>query len=102
LLSPGGKLIISIPSKFSIIRESQKFIRKLASVLGVDKYSYLSVSKFEIHLHELERWLGEYGFTLDRFEKFDPILPKGFQKLLRPSLLIVEAHKKKSNETSIT
>jgi 2-polyprenyl-6-hydroxyphenyl methylase/3-demethylubiquinone-9 3-methyltransferase len=94
LLRPGGKLIVSMPPKLSIVRMSQKVVRAASRLVGGNKYSYLAVSIFEIDPRYLEQWLSDAGFVLERVTEFDPFLPSNLLTMLRPALLIIEAHKK--------
>lgn len=94
LLRPGGKLILSLPPKRSIVRTLQKFVRKIAQLFGGNKFAYLAVSKFEVEPNHLRDWLDATGFVLDHVTKFDPLLPRGLLRFLSPALLIAEAHKK--------
>ena len=93
-LVPGGRLVISIPPKHSFVRTVQKMARRVAGIFGVNKFAYLSVSKFEIALGELEQKFNSAGFAVDKVTPFDPKLPSVALSVLRPALLIVEAQKK--------
>lgn len=94
VLRPGGKFIISVPPKLSFVRTVQKTIRRIAALFGIERFAYLKVSKFEIAPREISFLLDENGFVLDRITPFDPKLPNFSLTLLRPALLVVEAHKK--------
>jgi ubiquinone/menaquinone biosynthesis C-methylase UbiE len=93
VLRPGGKVILSIPPALSAVRSLQKAIRKLAQYAGQDAFSYLAVSRFEMEPNAVGQWLQKAGFVLDRITSFDPILPVSLQRVLRPALLVLEAHK---------
>lgn len=94
VLRSNGKLILSVPPKMSAIRTIQKGLRVIASLLGNEKFPYLSVSKFEIDPRGLSSWFEDSGFCVERVTNFDPILPTYFFRLVRPALLIVEARKR--------
>jgi ubiquinone/menaquinone biosynthesis C-methylase UbiE len=93
VLRPGGILILSAPPRGSALRMAQKAARKLAGSFGVNRFSYLSVSRTELDPHELGSWLGRAGFALERVAWFDPLLPTWALSVLRPSLMIMEARR---------
>jgi len=93
ILSPGGLLVISLPPTLSVVRVLQKGFRAFMSMFGKDKFTYLSVSRLEISPRAIDRLLQEAGFSVIRSTGFDPILPTALLRLVRPSLLIVEARK---------
>jgi ubiquinone/menaquinone biosynthesis C-methylase UbiE len=93
ILSPGGVLVISLPPTLSAVRVLQKGIRALMGMIGKDKFTYLSVSRLEISPHAIDQLLQEAGFSVIRSTGFDPVLPKVLLRLVRPSLLVVEARK---------
>lgn len=94
VLRPDGKFIISVPPRHSFVRTVQKVIRRIAGVFGFERFSYLSVSKFEIDPRSISRWLSERGFVVDRMTPFDPLLPDIALAFVRSALFVVEAHKK--------
>lgn len=93
-LQSDGRLILSLPPKYSLVRVIQKMIRKCAALFGLEKFPYLAVSRFELGLGQLERKFSEKGFVVDKVTFFDPKLPGFLLPLVRPALLIVEARKK--------
>jgi len=93
LLRPGGALIVSLPPRFAAVRTVQKILRELGRPFGLNKYTYLSVSKFELAPHQAADWLNAAGFSLDQVTSFDPVLPRALASILRPSLLVLEAHR---------
>lgn len=96
LLRPGGKLIVSMPPKFSAVRIAQKTVRSTFRLFGAKMFPYLGVSVFEANPGRLREWLSDAGFSLDKVTEFDPFLPRWALALLRPALLIAEAHKNKT------
>jgi SAM-dependent methyltransferase len=93
VLRPGGTLILSCPPARSAVRTAQKALRTLWRYAGHDPYPYLDVSRFEIDPCAVAQWLQQAGLVLDRTTAFDPLLPAPMLRLLRPSLLVLEAHK---------
>ena len=93
ILSPAGVLVISLPPTLSAVRVLQKGIRAFMSMFGQDKFTYLSVSRLEISPRAIDRLLQEAGFSMIRLTRFDPVLPRALLRLVRPSLLVVEARK---------
>ncbi len=93
ILSPGGVLVISLPPTLSAVRVFQKCIRAFMSMFGRDKFTYLSVSTLEISPRAIDRLFREAGFSLIRSTRFDPVLPRALLRLVRPTLLVVEARK---------
>lgn len=94
VLRPGGRMIVSIPPTLSAVRTVQKAIRKVTQYVGGDAFPYLAVSRFEIEPNAVRQWLSKAGFVLDRTTSFDPILAVTSLRLLRPALMILEAHKR--------
>lgn len=95
VLRPDGRIIVSIPPTLSAVRAVQKVIRKITQCVGRDAFPYLAVSRFEIEPKAVRHWLSKAGFVFDRTTSFDPILPVTSLRLLRPALMILEAHKKR-------
>jgi ubiquinone/menaquinone biosynthesis C-methylase UbiE len=93
VLRPGGRMILSIPPKWSAVRTAQKVIRRATQCVGRDMFPYLAVSRFEIEPSFVHDWLSKSGFALDRTTIFDPILPATLLPLLRPALIVLEAHR---------
>jgi ubiquinone/menaquinone biosynthesis C-methylase UbiE len=96
VLRPGGTLILSIPPRGSVIRTAQKIFRVIFGIIGKDAYPYLSVSKFELSPKRVKNWLAEADFVVSRMGSFDPLMHDRAIIGLRPSLLIVEAYKDRS------
>lgn len=96
VLRPDGSLVISLPPRWAAVRTAQKVVRKIRAVFGSNRHTYLSVSKFEIAPQQAARWLDGEGFLLDQVTAFDPVLPRALSRVLRPSLLVLEAHKKEA------
>lgn len=92
-LRTGGKLVLSVPPRYSAVRTIQKLIRRLAGWSGCELFGYLSLSRFEIDPARLSAWCGDAGFVVEQVTKFDPYLPRIALAILRPALLIVEAVK---------
>jgi 2-polyprenyl-6-hydroxyphenyl methylase/3-demethylubiquinone-9 3-methyltransferase len=93
ILRPGGVLVISLPPTLSAVRVLKKGIRALMGVFGKDKFAYLSVSRLEIAPGAIDSLLQAAGFSLIRSTRFDPFLPRALLRIVRPSLLVVEARK---------
>ena len=94
VLRPGGSLVISLPPRFAAVRAAQKAIRKFGGLIGLNKFSYLGVSRFELAPRRAAEWLNAAGFSLDRVTSFDPVLPDVLLSVFRPALLVFEARKK--------
>ena len=88
LIKAEGVLIISVPSKFSLIRFIHKLLRKLLQLFSIKAFNYLSVSKFELDPKFANSWFESFGFQILARYDFDPILPKNMLKIFSPSLLI--------------
>ena len=93
ILGPRGVLVISLPPTFSAVRVLQKGIRGLMRFFGKDRFTYLSVSRLQMSPRAIDRLLQGAGFSVIRSTGFDPVLPRVLLRLVRPSLLIVEARK---------
>lgn len=93
VLKPGGKLILSIPNKNSLIRRIQKVIRHGGRMSGLDCFPYLGVSTNDLSRVDLIRRLDACGFLSLTLKGFDPIIPKAFSSVLPPALYFVVAEK---------
>jgi len=93
VLKAGGKLILSVPNKNSLIRRIQKLVRHSGLTIGLDLFPYLGVSMNDFSKVDLIRRLGKCGFLALTLEGFDPILPKAFTRVLPPALYFVVAEK---------
>jgi ubiquinone/menaquinone biosynthesis C-methylase UbiE len=93
VLRDGGKLIVSVPAKGSMVRLGQQMIRRLAKLTGRDIFRYLEVSRLELQPQALRSRLLQAGFRVISTVGFDPILPAVFIRVIPPSLLIAEARK---------
>lgn len=93
VLRDGGLLIASVPPPGSLMRQSQKLVRKLFRRMGREKFAYLEVSRIEMSVKRLQSWLSAAGLNLERITPFDPVVPALLLKFLKPSLLICEARK---------
>ena len=88
VLKDDGLLIISIPTKKSLIRSVQKLLRPVIRIFGTDKYSYFDFSRFEIDSSAVTDWLKKVNLQLEHISGFDPLIPKNFHPILPPALLI--------------
>jgi len=93
VLKMGGKLILSVPNKNSLVRRIQKLIRHCGLSIGLDLFPYLSVSMNDFAKGDLIQRLSGCGFLALTLEGFDPIIPKAFNKVLPPALYFVVAEK---------
>lgn len=98
VLKIGGKLILSVPNKYSLIRRMQKLIRHFGRAIGLDLFAYLGVSINDLSSFDLIRRLEECGFLAHTVEGFDPVLPTALIKtVLPPALYFVVADKVSTN-----
>lgn len=91
----GGKLVLSVPPRYSPVRTMQKIVNQMARRIGRQAFSYLSLSRFEVDLGQISAWCEEAGLRVERVTKFDPFLPDVVLSVLRPALLVIEAQKRK-------
>lgn len=93
LLGPGGRLIISIPPRWSIIRTLQKILRWAGRHFGIRSGGYLSVSRLEMSSSEVLALLRDAGFDRVESRTFDPVIPRCLAGILRSSLVIYVGRK---------
>jgi ubiquinone/menaquinone biosynthesis C-methylase UbiE len=93
VLSHDGLLIASIPPRGSAVRMIQKCLRRFMKPLGVNRYGYLDVSRFEIDPRAAPTWFAKAGMRVERVSPFDPAAPNFVLTLVRPALLVYEARK---------
>jgi 2-polyprenyl-3-methyl-5-hydroxy-6-metoxy-1,4-benzoquinol methylase len=91
VLKPEGRIVVSLPNKFSLIRMFQKFCRRMASLFGLDVFTYLEYSKKEFSLNSAEKLLRQTGFCVESVQLFDPLLPSIIANLGIGSLIIISA-----------
>ena len=89
VLKIGGKLILSVPNKDSLIRRIQKMMRHGGRAIGLDLFPYLGVSINDLSRVDLIRRLDRCGFLALTLEGFDPVLPKAFIRVLPLALYFV-------------
>jgi ubiquinone/menaquinone biosynthesis C-methylase UbiE len=97
VLKIGGKLILSVPNKNSLIRRIQKFMRHTGRVIDLDWFPYLGVSINEFSRFDLLQHLRRCGFLPVTLQGFDPLLPKQFVRVSPPALYFVCAEKVSTN-----
>ena len=97
VLKIGGKLILSVPNKNSLIRRIQKLIRHGGRAIGLDLFPYLGVSINDLSRVDLIRRLDRCGFLALTLKGFDPVLPKALIRVLPPALYFVVAEKVSTN-----
>jgi ubiquinone/menaquinone biosynthesis C-methylase UbiE len=93
VLKDDGAFIVSLPPTYSLVRTVQKVMRRGLGLFGVERYSYLDVSRFEVQPESVKSWLGKADIRLDRVTQFDSVLPDIMLGIIRPSLLVCEARK---------
>ena len=93
ILKPGGRLVVSVPPKGSVVRSLQKIARGMYRLSGRDAFTYLSVSRFEVKRASLPSLFERQGLSVSQVTAFDPILPRFICTVLQPALLIVEGRK---------
>lgn len=97
---PGGVLILSVPSKLSLIRLFQKIIRKCSKIFGKNRFFYLEFSINSYTRRGLFFLLESSGYLVDKIDIFDPILPIFSNRLSFGSLFVVVAHKPMTFDSS--
>jgi hypothetical protein len=70
----------------------QKLCRRFVGWFGGDVFSYLDVSKREFTFKGIDDSLKRVGFSIDKVEIFDPLLPRFLSNLGVGSLIIIAAH----------
>lgn len=93
VLKPGGTLLVSVPNGYSLVRVTQKLVRRLGTSLGMDLFTYLSFSRHNFSPEGIRTCLEQHGFVVDRINSFDPVLPRWLQAFMPGSLLVIVAHK---------
>jgi 2-polyprenyl-6-hydroxyphenyl methylase/3-demethylubiquinone-9 3-methyltransferase len=96
VLTPDGKLLVSVPNKKSLVRNMQKLCNHVTGLWGGKAFPYLDVSKREFTRAEIDATLREAGISADSMEIFDPLLPGLFSRFGLGSLIIVSAHQQNS------
>jgi 2-polyprenyl-3-methyl-5-hydroxy-6-metoxy-1,4-benzoquinol methylase len=89
VLRPGGKLLVSVPNKKSLVRNVQKLCNHVAGWWGGKAYPYLDVSKQEFTRSEIEASLHNAEVSVESMEIFDPVLPAFLAGFGLGSLIIV-------------
>lgn len=93
VLKPGGYLLVSVPHRYSVVRLTQKVVRRLAAFFGKNLIAYLAFSRHDFSTGTIGEKLEKVGFIVDRVDEFDPILPERLLGIFPASLLVISAHK---------
>ncbi|HXY02739.1 MAG TPA: class I SAM-dependent methyltransferase [Terriglobales bacterium] len=75
VLKPGGRLLVSVPNRNSIVRRFQVTCHRLADFLRRDWLDFLDYSRQEFSASEFEALLARTGFALNRLLPFGSPLP---------------------------
>jgi len=100
VLVPGGYLIMTAPNRHSLVRNMQKIARAFYSILGMNRYSYLGVSKNDYTRSGLRQALRGAGLETVNLDVFDPILPSLLGRTTFGSLLMVTARRASTTDNS--
>lgn len=93
VLKPGGRLVLTAAHSRSAVRRLQTGARTLSRWMGRNAFSYLDVSRTTFDAPHLRAALQQAGFTLDRLDTFDPLLPPALLGIVPGSLLVAVATK---------
>jgi 2-polyprenyl-3-methyl-5-hydroxy-6-metoxy-1,4-benzoquinol methylase len=94
VLKPGGLLLVSVPSRNSVVRRAQWVCHRLGNVVGTKWAEFLDYSRNEYSCREFERRLVRAGFSLDKTMPFGSPLPMLAQRSrFWASLLMFAARK---------
>jgi 2-polyprenyl-6-hydroxyphenyl methylase/3-demethylubiquinone-9 3-methyltransferase len=93
VLKPGGCFVGSFPNASSLVRRAQLLLR----ANGGSPAAYLATSRHSWAARDLASLLSVSGLALSARKGFDPLLPRGLQGLLPPSLHFVVAQKSNSS-----
>ena len=74
-LRPGGILVISVPNKYSLVRNCQKILRAFGKVFQQKIAPYLDVSINDYSKSEFKTLLEINGYDYLDHVEFDPVLP---------------------------
>lgn len=99
VLRPGGSFVVSIPPTWSLVRTVQKAHRRAASLVGVDRYPYLAVSRLELSRDAVRSLVSNVGLRLEESVRVDAILPTAMTHVVRPSLIVHRAVKVAADDT---
>jgi SAM-dependent methyltransferase/glycosyltransferase involved in cell wall biosynthesis len=86
VLRPGGMLVFSVPDRRSALRATQKVLHRIQQPQD-RSLAYLSLSRFDATPTEMAAALEACGLTAAVTIAFDPVIPRIFHRLARPSLL---------------
>jgi SAM-dependent methyltransferase len=101
LLKPGGKLLVSVPNKRSIVRNVQKLCNYAAGLWGGTAFPYLDVSKREFTQREIGTALRRAGISIESMEIFDPVLPAFMSPFGVGSLIVVLGYEQNNSHDEI-
>jgi 2-polyprenyl-6-hydroxyphenyl methylase/3-demethylubiquinone-9 3-methyltransferase len=94
VLRPGGILVISVPSTYSIIRRAQITCNLVGRLLGKNWVTYLNHSKHQYSRSKFERILKSHDFRSEKVLAFGGPLPRWIQRThFGGSLLMFVARK---------
>jgi SAM-dependent methyltransferase len=90
ILKPGGRAVISIPHRHSVLRRVQSltYLRRNSKISA--GLAYLDSSYFTINPAWAGAWFSKAGLRLIAHHSFDPFIPRFLHALLPPSLVFYE------------
>ena len=89
-LKPGGKLVVSLANRHSIVRKIQQCVRAAGFR---SKFAYLDVSRTTFTRNQMIATLQACGIRIDDVRGFDPVLPAWLARRVPPALIFVSGTK---------
>jgi SAM-dependent methyltransferase/glycosyltransferase involved in cell wall biosynthesis len=93
VVEPGGRLILSVPARYSAIRLIEQFLLRTPLRKIARKLQYNELSKYSTTVDELREALRRRGFRLGKVVAFDPLIPAQLMPSFACGLLFAVAVK---------
>jgi SAM-dependent methyltransferase len=80
VLRPGGRLLVSIPNRRSIVRRIQVSTHRLARAMGRNCFPFIEHSRHEFTPYVFRDLMERFGFTTDKIIPFGSPIPQWLQR----------------------
>jgi len=87
VLKPGGVALLSVPYRWSAVRNAQRAARAVVRLFGRDPYAYLAVSRFAASQQGFTNMLSRSGFVVLALDGFRGLAPTVAASLMPADLL---------------
>jgi ubiquinone/menaquinone biosynthesis C-methylase UbiE len=100
VIRPGGRLVVSVPNKISVIRRGQVMTHRAGHILGRRWLRFLDYSRHEYSSRSFREMLEAHGFRVEHALSFGSPIPRWLQRMSwAGSLLMFRAIRRQAGIT---